>query len=64
MLRGGGDEALRITGEATAVRGDVTAGGVELVAVARPRSRRISFSLMEDEAAGEFVFTKRCSLGS
>jgi len=63
-LRGGGDEALRITGGATGVRGGATAAGAELVAVARPRSRRISFSLMEDEAAGEFVFTKRCSLGS
>ncbi len=64
VLRGGEDEALRFTGGATGVRGGATADGVELMAVARPCSTTISFSFMEDEAAGEFVFTKRCSLGS
>jgi len=63
-LRVAGDEALRVTCGATGIRGDATAAGVELAGVARPCSTRISFSFMDDEAAGEFVFTKRCSLGS
>jgi hypothetical protein len=68
-LRAGGDElALRVAG-ATGVRGGVTAVDVEAGVEVRPFSTRISLlfavdEAAEDEAAEEFVFTKRCSRGS
>ena len=70
MLRGGGLElALRTGGAVTGVRGGVTAPGVKVEAAVRPFSTRISLLRAVDEAGGEeaadeFVFTKRCSRGS
>jgi hypothetical protein len=63
MLRGGGDEALRVAGGATGMRGGVAEVWVDVAAEACPCSARVSFSFMED-VAEEFVFTKRCSAGS
>jgi len=44
----------------TGARGGVTAVGVDAVPAVRPFSTRISLLFAEDEAAEEFVFTKRC----
>lgn len=64
-MRAGGDEvALRVAGGVTGARGGVTAVGVDAVPAVRPFSTRISLLFAEDEAAEEFVFTKRCSRGS
>ena len=69
-MRGGGVEAAaRVTGGAAGVRGGVTAVDVEAPPAVRPFSTRISLVIMvdetaEEEAGGEFVFTKRCSRGS
>jgi hypothetical protein len=61
--------ALRVAGGATGVRGGVTLVGIEVAAAVRPFSTRISLLFAEDEAAAdeaaeEFVFTKRCSRAS
>jgi len=69
-LRAGGVEvALRVVGGVTEVRGGVTLVGIEVAVAVRPFSTRISLlfavdEAAEDEAAEEFVFTKRCSRGS
>ena len=65
-MRAGGDEvALRVAGGATGVRGGVTpVGGVDVAVPVRPFSTRISLFFAPGDAAEEFVFTKRCSLGS
>jgi len=68
-LRAGGEEALRVAGRVTAVRGGVTLAGIEVAAAVRPFSARISLlfavdEAAEEEAAEEFVFTKRCSRAS
>jgi len=70
MLRGGGAEfALRTGGAVAGVRGGVPVAGGKVEAAVRPFSARIPLLFMLDEAAeeegaGEFVFTKRCSRGS
>lgn len=68
-MRAGGEEALRVAGRVTAVRGAVTLAGIEVAAAVRPFSARISLlfavdEAAEEEAAEEFVFTKRCSRAS
>lgn len=64
-MRAGGDEvALRVAGGATGVRGGVTEVAVDVAAAVRPFSRRSSLLFAPEDAAEEFVFTKRRSLGS
>lgn len=63
-MRWGGDEALLVAGGATGTRDGVTTIRVEVAPEVRPSSTPVSFPFMEDEATGEFVFTKRCSRGS
>ena len=68
-MRAGGEEALRVAGRVTGVRGGATLAGIEVAAAVRPFSARISLlfavdEAAEEEAAEEFVFTKRCSRAS
>jgi hypothetical protein len=63
-LRAGGEEALRAAGGATEARGGAAVVDVDVADAVRPFSTRISLLFAVDEDAEEFVFTKRCSVGS
>ena len=63
MREGGVAFALRAAEGADGVRGGITPAVIDAPAAVRPLATRISLPIVED-AAEEFVFTKRCSRGS